>query len=164
VTVTIENGRLLITEGSRVVLDTNEKMLHHIGSKIDQTINRPRFTTPADSINWRRHEAEMATLPAGTQCIQGLVRVSYGNDGGSILPAGWYVAGGSILLEHKVFQSLAGSYDRYVSAVMAISVYMASGKLRFSEDFQYRDARSSVSAGAFRSYSMRSVVFPGAFN
>lgn len=151
------------TDGS-LIFDTNDKILHILpglasGSRSYAALNWGSGTNPST----RHTDVSLGAVNSNAQVIFGLARITY-SSGLSSLPSGaWYTVGGSILHEHKTFQSLSGTYGNFPSSMAALTFYLSGNTLRIKEDVVTCDDSIAGVNDNFAGYTTTYRIYAGAF-
>lgn len=161
-----EDGVLTITDGAELVFDSSrDKLLHYLNPRIDGSIARPKAdwsgsTTPSI----RSYDAQIATLPAVSTDIVGLVRFRYSTGYTYLPPDAWFVAGGSFVLAQKDFQTISGVWGAYCSSMALATIYKSGNQLRYKEEISLKDHYMAGPNLNLAAFNVDYRIYPAAFS
>lgn len=158
---------MTITDGATTVFDSDQELLHLVSDAVSGTIVRdPIFWGTIDTPTERIDDIQIGTLPAISRDIIGLVKFEF-TTGYSLIPqTAWFVAGGTILLEHKRAQDVDGNYMNWPSSIVGVTIYKSGTELRFKEWIELSDDYYGYPYGSSRmaGYTVTYKIFPATYS
>ena len=165
----IENkdGVLRITDGAQEVYNAStDQLFHFLPPRIDGSVTRESLRYSAGT-NWNGRTADFSigTLPSAATDIVGLIRITYHGGGQALLPNdAWYVAGGSLLLEFKSFQTISGTWGAHPSSIGIATIYNNGTDLRFREEIALKDHYMAGPGLGLASYTLTYRIYGAVFS
>lgn len=122
----LENGRVLIMDGGDTVFDTNDQVLHELGTMLSGSVNlsQREYHSYFDPVV---QNFDLGAVHPQADFIYGLARVRYSTGVYQLPNDRWFDIGGSIVLEHCAFQMINGQFSTYPSAMFIISFILSGG-------------------------------------
>lgn len=163
-TLVVQNGYVQVTDiGGHVVHDTRDQIFH--------VLTELSGSVSVGGLGWggsgsgvtRANDWDLGAVDAAATALMGICKVTY-SGGLSSLPSGlWYTVGGSIILNHKTFQTISGTWSTYCSTASVFSFVLASGRARCQEETVNRDDYLSGTGATASGWTLQYKLYAGAF-